>query len=178
LWVPRIIGDPKVYDSWGTFFEQFSLVVAGLVLCASFAPVETAWAHRKTQISRSFGICEISFALDHIVYFSTLPAWIPKWIPPGQMFWAVTTTVCFLLAAVAILSGIFATLAAHLLAAEIAGFELLVWAPKLLTAPHEHFSWAGSGICLAQAGAAWVVAGSISAISKLRTNNRNIGFAA
>src|SRR5436190_20083691 len=26
LWVPQIFGSPKVYDVWGNFFEEFSLV--------------------------------------------------------------------------------------------------------------------------------------------------------
>lgn len=174
LWVPKMIGDPRIYDSWGNFFEESSLVIAGLVLYASFAPLDSAWARSQAQLSRSFGICAISFALEHILYFSGLPAWIPKWIPPGQIFWAVTTTVCFILAAAAILSGVFASLAARLLAAEIVGFELLVWAPKLFTAPHDHFSWAGNGICLAIAGATWVVADSIGAIRKRVPDHRRV----
>jgi uncharacterized membrane protein YphA (DoxX/SURF4 family) len=174
LWVPRIVADPRIYDSWGNFFEQFSLVIAGLVLYASFAPLDSAWARSQARLNRSYGICVISFALAHIVYFSGLPAWIPKWIPPGQIFWAVTTTVCFLLAAAAILSGVLASLAARLLAAEIVGFELLVWAPKLFTAPHDHFSWAGNGICLAIAGATWVVADSIGAIHKRMPSLRQV----
>jgi uncharacterized membrane protein YphA (DoxX/SURF4 family) len=166
LWVPMIFEGPGVYGNWGNFFEEFSMVVAGLVLYAAFSPVDSAWARRQALISRLFGICAISFALEHIIYFSGLPAWIPKWIPPGQTFWAVATTVCFLLAAAAILSGILAPLAARLLAAEIVGFELLIWLPKLFTAPHDHFSWAGNGISVVIAGAAWVVADSTGATSK------------
>jgi hypothetical protein len=78
------------------------------------------------------------------------------------MFWAIATTVCFLLAAAAILSGILAGLAARLLTAMIVGFELLIWIPKLLAAPHDHFSWAGNAVSVAMAGAAWVVAGSLN----------------
>jgi hypothetical protein len=40
---------------------------------------------------------------------------VPKWIPPGQHFWAVATGVAFLLASAAILSGVLAVLAARLL---------------------------------------------------------------
>jgi uncharacterized membrane protein YphA (DoxX/SURF4 family) len=32
LWVPRILGSPQVYDVWGNFFEELSLVIAGVVL--------------------------------------------------------------------------------------------------------------------------------------------------
>ena len=54
-----------------------------------------------------------------------------------------------------------APLASRLLTAEIVGFELLVWIPKLLASPHDHFNWAGNAICVAIAGATWAVSDSI-----------------
>jgi uncharacterized membrane protein YphA (DoxX/SURF4 family) len=162
LWVPPILRAPAIYDSWGNFFEESSLVIAALVLWASLAPPGSVWAARRTVISRLYGICAVSFALDQLVYLKGVATWVPKWIPPGQMFWAIATTVCFLLAAAAILSGILAGLAARLLTAMIVGFELLIWIPKLLAAPHDHFSWAGNAVSVAMAGAAWVVAGSLN----------------
>jgi uncharacterized membrane protein YphA (DoxX/SURF4 family) len=161
LWVPRILGSPQVYDVWGNFFEEFALVIAGVVLYASLAPPDSVWAGRRVEISRSFGICVISFALEHLFYISGTASFVPNWIPPGQLFWAIATAIFFLLAAIAILSGILAGLASRLLTAMIVSFEVLVWAPKLFSSPHVHFSWAGNAICLALAGAAWVVADSI-----------------
>ncbi len=162
LWVPRILGSPQVYDVWANFFEQLSLVIAGVVAYVSLAPPDSVWAGRTAQISRSYGICVISFALEHLFYISGTASFVPKWIPPGQLFWAIATAILFLLAAIAILSGILASLASRLLTTMIVGFEALVWAPKLFASPHVHFSWAGNAICLALAGAAWVVADSIS----------------
>ncbi len=77
---------------------------------ASLASRDSALARSEALFARSYGICVISFGVVHVVYFSGLPAWVPKWIPPGQVFWAVTTTVCFFLAAAAILSGIVSVL--------------------------------------------------------------------
>ena len=162
LWVPQILGSPQVYDVWANFFEEFSLVIAGAVAYVSLAPPDSMWAGRTAQISRLYGICVISFALEHLFYISGTASFVPKWIPPGQLFWAIVTAVFFLLAAIAILSGILAGLASRLLTAMIVGFEVLVWAPKLFGSPHVHFSWAGNGICLALAGGAWVVADSIN----------------
>ena len=45
----------------------------------------------------------------------------PKWIPPGQMFWAVTTTKAFALAAIALLSDHSALLASRLLTIMVIG---------------------------------------------------------
>jgi uncharacterized membrane protein YphA (DoxX/SURF4 family) len=166
LWVPKILGSPRIYDVWGNFFEELSLVIAGVVVYASLAPPDSVWAGRPAQVSRLFGICVISFALEHLFYLSGTAGFVPKWIPPGQMFWAIATAVFFLLAAVAILSGFLSGLASYLLAAMIVGFEALVWAPRLFATPHLHFAWAGNAICLAIAGAAWVIADSISKSGK------------
>jgi hypothetical protein len=84
------------------------------------------------------------------------------------MFWAYATTMGFFGAAVAILTGIMAPLAARLLTAEIVIFELLVWIPNLSAGPRNHFNWAGNAICIALAGASWVVSDSISAAAKTK----------
>lgn len=162
LWVPPILRAPEVYDSWGNLFEESSMMIAGLVLWASLAPPGSVWARRRIAISRLYGICVVSFGVDHLTYLAGVATWVPKWIPPGQMFWAITTAVCFLLAAAAILSGILSGLAARLLTAMIVGFEFLIWIPRLLAAPHDHFPWAGNAVSVAMAGAAWVVADSLS----------------
>jgi hypothetical protein len=162
LWVRQVVVAPMVYDGWGNFFEEFALVIAGFGLWATLAPPDSPWQHRTGLIGRLFGICVVSFTLEQIVSIQATASFVPKWIPPGQMFWAVATTVFFAMAAAAILSGIQAGLASRLLAAMIVGFELLVWAPRLLTMPHDHFNWAGNGISLALSGAAWVVADLIA----------------
>jgi hypothetical protein len=158
LWVQQVVKAPLIYDSWGNVFEELSLVLAALVIFASASPRDSLWARSESPISRAYGLCAISFALVHLIYLHGAASWVPKWIPPGQVFWAIATAVCFLLAAAAILSGVLAELAARLLTAEILGFELLIWLPKLFAAPHAHFVWAGNGISLAMCGAAWVVA--------------------
>jgi uncharacterized membrane protein YphA (DoxX/SURF4 family) len=162
LWVRQIFAFPGVYDGWGNFFEESGLVIAGAGLWAKLAPAGSPWQDRAALIARLFGICVISFTLEQIVSIQATASFVPKWIPPGQMFWAIATTVFFAMAAPAILSGILAGLASRLLAAMIVGFELLVWAPRLFSAPHEHFNWAANGISLALSGAAWVVSDMIA----------------
>lgn len=162
-WVPQIVRFPAVYDGWGNFFEELSLVIAGAALCASLAPAGTRWAGKAAMISRFYGLCAISFGLEQLSVMRGVASWVPKWLPPGQMFWAIATTVFFFMAAAAILSGVLAGLAARLLTAEIVGFGLLVWLPKLVAGPHQHFNWAGNAINLALAAAAWVVADELSA---------------
>jgi hypothetical protein len=43
---------------------------------------------------------------------------------------------------------------------------LLVWIPTLSAGPRNHFNWAANAICIALAGASWVVSDSISAAAK------------
>jgi uncharacterized membrane protein YphA (DoxX/SURF4 family) len=78
LWVPQIIGSPLVYDVWGNFFEEFSLVIAAVLIYTEFAPPYSRLAGRAAQISRLYGICVISFALEHLFYLSGRPALFPS----------------------------------------------------------------------------------------------------
>lgn len=165
-WVPKYVEDLRNFDPLGNVFEEFSLVVAGVVLAASFSPTRSIFARFEPNFARLYGLSAISFGVGHIYYMPGMLSWIPKWLPPSQMFWAYATTIGFFLAAVAILSGIMAPLASRLLTAEIVAFELLVWIPKLVAGPHEHGNWAGNAISIALSGAAWVVSDSICRAAK------------
>jgi uncharacterized membrane protein len=169
LWVEKVVAAPLVYDSWGNIFEELSLVLAALIVFASVSTPGSVWARNERVIDRVYGVCVISYALVHFIYLKGAASFVPAWIPPGQMFWAIATAICFLLAAAAILSGIMAGIATRLLTAEIVGFELLIWGPRLVTSPHSHFVWAANGINMALIGAAWVVADSIANQAKRRS---------
>ena len=165
-WVPKYLSNVRVFDPLGNIFEQFSAVVAGLVLIAAFSPADSSMSRREPLFARLYGLSAISFGVGHVVAMPGLLTWIPKWLPPSQMFWANVTTIGFFMAAGAILSGVFAPLASRLITAEIVGFELLVWIPRLIADPHDHFNWAGNGISIALSGAAWVVSDSICRAAK------------
>ena len=158
-WVPRIVKEPLVYDRWGNFFEQLSIVSGAMIVYAWTSRDDSG---RPAKISRMgylfFGICVISFTLEQLFYLSATASLVPKWIPPGQMFWAILTTAAFALAAIALLSGHAALLASRLLTLMLIGFALLVWLPTLFADAHKLFSWAGNAQNLAITGAAWVVA--------------------
>jgi uncharacterized membrane protein YphA (DoxX/SURF4 family) len=161
LWVPEIFKFAGGFDAPGNFFEEFSLVAGGAVLFARFSPADSAIFRRESLLARLLSLSAISFGIVHIYDMPGLLTWIPNWIPPSQMFWAYATTIGFFAAAVAILSGILAPLASRLLTIEVISFELFVWIPKLIAAPHEHFIWAGNAISVAISGAIWAVADSI-----------------
>lgn len=163
LWVPNIVATPQIYDRWGNFFEQFSIVSGALIVYAVSAKGNSERAQRLARTGCIFfGICVVSFTLEQFFYLSATAAFVPKWIPPGQMFWAITTTIALALAAIALLSGRSALLASRLLTVMLVGFGLLVWLPAPFADPHKLINWAGNAQNLAITGAAWIVTDFLS----------------
>jgi hypothetical protein len=155
--VPGIVAKPRIYISWGNFFEQFSLVAGAAIV---YARLSSAWSRETlNRIGRILlGICTASFTREQAFYLGLTASLVPKWIPPSQMFWAVTTTVLFALAAVALLTNRMALLATRLLTMMLVLFGLLVWVPLLLSNPHSHTNWSETVETFAIAGAAWILA--------------------
>lgn len=154
LGLPYLVMHPLVYNSYGNFFEQFSLFAAAVLLYASPGFARAAYY--------TFGVCLLSFALEQWFYLAATASLVPKWIPPGQTFWAIATTVAFALAAVAVLSGIQARLAVVLSTTMLFGFLLLVWVPALVAAPSSFENWSEAIETLAIAASAWVVADALA----------------
>ncbi len=101
--LPGIVAAPRIYNSWGNFFEQFSLVAGAAIV---YARLSSAWSPETlNRIGRILvGICTASFTLEQAFYLHPTANFVPKWVPPSPMFWAVATTVFFALAAVALLA--------------------------------------------------------------------------
>ncbi len=159
LGIPLIVAHPLVYNGFGNFFEQLSLASGALILYASPGPVAPAGTARFAQIGYyAFSTCVISFALEQLFYLSATASLVPKWIPPGQMFWAILTTVAFALGGGALLTGFMARLASRLTTAMLVGFGLLVWMPALFMNSRSFQNWAEGVETLAVAGSAWMVA--------------------
>jgi hypothetical protein len=164
-WAPEIIAHPGVFDGYGAFFEEFSIFSGVLMIYATSTPL-LPWSARLARLAYYFLTASvISFTIAQAVNLDGVASFTPKWIPPGQMFWAVVTTVAFALAAVALLLRVQALLAARLTTLMILGFGLLLWLPRLLVNPHSQLNWGGNGQNMAIAGAVWIVA------DYLATNN-------
>jgi len=163
LGVPIIIAHPLVYNGFGNFFEQFSFVAGALILYASSGPIVAARTQKLARIGYYwFGICVVSFALEQLFYLHETASLVPKWIPPGQMFWAIATTAAFALAAIALVAGSMARLASQLTTAMILGFGLLVWLPALLADRHNFLNWSESIETLGIAATAWIIVDFLS----------------
>jgi hypothetical protein len=157
LSVLGIVAEPQIYNSWGNFFEQFSLLSGAAIV---YARLSSAWPPETlTRIGRILlGICAASFTLEQAIYLDATAKFVPKWVPPTQMFWAVTTTVFFALAAVALLTNRMALLASRLLTMMVVSFGLLVWIPLVFSNPHNHTNWSENAETFEIAGAVWILA--------------------
>jgi hypothetical protein len=155
--VPQIFANPRIYNSWGNFFEQFSLVTGAAIVYAHLSsPLSREMLNRIGRIL--LGISAASFALEQAVYLGPTAGLVPRWLPPTPMFWAITTTVLFALAAVALLANRMALLAIRLLTMMLVMFGLLVWLPLFLSDPRSHTNWSETAETFAIAGAAWILA--------------------
>jgi uncharacterized membrane protein YphA (DoxX/SURF4 family) len=159
LAIPAIVEQPLIYNGFGNFFEQFSFVAGAAILYACSDPIASARTSRLATFGyNAFGVCVLSFALEQLFYLSATASLVPKWISPGQMFWAIATTAALALGAIALLTGFTASLASRLTTAMLLGFGLLVWLPALLAAPHSLTNWSEGIETLGIAGSAWIVA--------------------
>jgi hypothetical protein len=156
--IPDILAAPATYLPYGNFFYQVSLVCGAL---AAYAATEkdAPQAAALGRLARlGLGLCTGSFALSQIFYLQLTAGLVPKWIPPGQMFWTVLTTIAFALAAIAILINRQARLALRLMTVMLVLFGVLIWVPALIAHPEAHFNWSEFAENFLAAGAVWLVA--------------------
>jgi hypothetical protein len=155
LYAARIVAAPLIYDRWGNFFEQFSLLTGAVIVFGS-----STWKPGTlNRIARIFfALCAASFAIEQAVNLGATATLVPKWLPPSQTFWALMTTVAFALAAVALLANLLELLAIRLTTAMLMIFGLFVWLPLLLPDLHNQANWGETVETFAIAGVAWIVA--------------------
>jgi uncharacterized membrane protein YphA (DoxX/SURF4 family) len=159
LLVPAIVAKPQELYRWLNCFYELSLVAGALI---AYASVRRSDSERATRAAR-FGcallaISNLSFAAEQVEFLSRSASLVPKWMPPGQMFWAIATAIAFALAGMAIIFGRSALLASRCLTAMLMAFVLLVWLPACLAEPHKFGNWSEGTETLAIAGAAWILA--------------------
>jgi uncharacterized membrane protein YphA (DoxX/SURF4 family) len=161
--IPGIAGAPLVYDRWGNFFEQFSIFSGALIVLGSTLPNRSEWPHTTLTAGRIFlGMCAVSFALEQTFYLHATAVLVPPWMPGGQTFWAIATTIAFALAGIAIILNLRARAAASLLAVMIGLFALMVWLPALVSDPRSHVNWSEADETVAIAAAVWILAARLS----------------
>ena len=152
-----------VYGTYENIAMQLAITASALIVYASTAQIDKDLTVRLTRLSQmTFGVCPVVWGGAHFIYMNLTAPLVPKWLPPGQVFWGYVTGICFIAAGLAVLTGVQARLAAILLTVMIASFGLLANGPMLVADPSSHFNWTESILNLALTGAAWVVADSLA----------------
>jgi len=152
-----------VYGTYENIAMQLAIAASALIVYSTTAQIDRALTVRLTRLGRmAFGVCSIIWGGAHFIYMNLTAPLVPKWLPPGQIFWGCVTGVCFIAAGLGILTGIQARLAGILLTVMIASFGLLANGPMLVADPSSHFNWTESALNLALTGAAWVIADSLA----------------
>ncbi len=171
--IPPVVHRPLVYNNWYGFFEVFSQIAGALIVFTTIAHGDSSRPPRIARLAYLlFGLCVAYYTLGQAFDLSATASLVPRWIPPGRMFWAIATTVAFALAAIALLAARFVLLASRLLTAMLFGFALLVWLPALISNPHSLSNWTETAQTLAIAAAAWVV---VDFLAQYRSGSKYTG---
>src|SRR5208283_1255848 len=76
LCVPGIVTAPRIYNSWGNFFEQFSLLTGAAIVYARLSSARSPETLRR--IGRVLlGICAASFTLEQAIYLGATANLVP-----------------------------------------------------------------------------------------------------
>jgi uncharacterized membrane protein YphA (DoxX/SURF4 family) len=157
---PHYLGHhPGIYlGVLGGVCQEIIMIVAAAIVYA-WCSTRGSLTPRAALIARwTFGLCTVDFGLAHLTWVRSVVPFVPRWIPLGGAFWAVITGIAFVLAGLAIISGILDVLAARLLALMLLVFSALALAPMIFASPHDHGSWGTNAYNLAAVGAVWIVA--------------------
>jgi len=161
LKVPEILGAPLTELTW-LDCGMFAILLAGAwTLYADLAARPLLGGERGKQVARLlFGISLIPTGLSHFVYVNLTVPLVPSYFP-FRLGWAYLTGACHLAAGLGVLFGVLPALAAGLEAAMLGIFTLLVWVPRVVTAPATRGNWTELWISWALPAAAAVVAAHV-----------------
>ena len=170
FWLPRLYTAPHyrgfripvlIGVSAGVSIELIALA-GGALVYASLGTHSSSWPRTALITRLIFGLSSISFGLNHLDDVADNLVYVPKWMPLGKEFWIILTGTSFVLAGLAILSGIQDVLAARLLALMFLAFNAFALPPFILANPQDHAAWGGNAFNLALVGATWIFADSIA----------------
>ena len=118
-----------------------------------------------------FGLGLIPIGLAHFLYVEATAPLVPAWLQ-WPLFWAYFTGVTFIVAGLAIVTGIFGRLAASLVTLQIALMTLIVWIPLAIAGRLSAFQWGELEVSIILTACAWVVADSYRGVGWFAIGSR------
>jgi uncharacterized membrane protein len=139
--VPVIVKYPTITGAWWALGDSAVTAGAALVLFARFAGdwdrqrFAFATGERGLRLGRlAYGLAMIPFGIAHFTYLDRTTPLVPSWLP-FHTAWAYFTGAAFIAAGVAMVTGVWARLAALLSTLQMALFTVIVWVPIILATP-------------------------------------------
>lgn len=181
LWLPRYFAGVHAFGlrisvllgvSFGLAQQVMLVAPAAIVFASAASPDSLLQKRAAIAVRWMLGVPPILFGLLHLAAVHVFAGIVPQWIPFGN-FWAVLTGIAFILAGVAICSGMKDVLAARLLALMLLLFEGLVEIPPIFIRLHDLRTWGAAVYNLAAIGACWIFAEHVAS----RADRGQIGFA-
>ena len=154
--------------------QQLMLVApAAILFYASTASPDSPSQRRAAIAARwMLGLPPVLFGLFHLIGIRVFATIVPHWMSFGY-FWAGLTGIAFILAGIAMCSGIMDVLAARLLALMLLLFEGLVEIPPIFVRLHNQPTWGAAVYNVTAIGACWIFAEFLAG----RADRRRIGSA-
>jgi uncharacterized membrane protein YphA (DoxX/SURF4 family) len=173
-WGPHVHGQRAYvyFGVLGDICQEIILFVAAVIVWKSLSGRDSL-SPRGQAVRWTFGLCSVDFGLAHLTAVWTVVPMIPKWMPFGASFWAVLTGIAFVLAGVAIVSGVLDVLAARLLGLMLLVFSALALAPLIFASPRDHASWGANAYNLTAVGAAWILADWLGGRQQMAQNGQS-----
>jgi len=182
FWLPRFYVVPQALGFHigilifivGGLGQQLLLAAPGVMVYAE-TETDPVWREKLVAAARwMLGLPPIFFGLGHLINVPVIVRFVPHWVPFGS-FWTVLTGIAFVLAGLAIVSGIREVLAAKLLMLMLFLFEAMVEIPPVFAQPHNQIAWGGAVYNLTAIGACWIYVES--AASRRQADQRQTSVA-
>jgi len=167
FWLPRFYTAPAILGHTAPvylgilagFCSEIVVAAAAVFVIAAASANGSPWLSRVATASRLiFGLSSICFGLNHLAAIQANLIYVPHWMPFGRAFWVAFTGIAFILAGIAILSGVLDVLAARLLALMWLTISAVTLIPGLIAEPHDQVNWGGNAFNILVAASAWILA--------------------